>query len=333
MTVLAELVAGRSLDSESSREALTTILRGEVSEAVIASFLTALTAKGATLDEMCGFIDAMLDLSVPLSAPEGTLDVVGTGGDRLHTVNISTLAALTVAGAGVPVAKHGNRAASSTVGTADVLESLGVRIECGPALVEKCVNEAGFGFCFAPAFHPGLRYLGPIRRAIGFPTVFNYLGPLANPAGVRRLLVGVADASMLDSMAHVLARRGVDAAILVHSHDGLDELSLGATSTLRDVRGAAVTARDFDARTAIGASHSVDELRGGDVTVNRAAALALLDGEPGAVRDVVVANAALALTISADEADYASAIGRARESIDSGRARTVLRQVVDISNR
>ena len=181
-TTLAALVDGHSLTREQARESLTEIMDGAVDEVIAASFLTALTAKGETVDEMIGFVNAMMEAAETFSVPAETIDIVGTGGDRLHSVNLSTMAALTVAGCGVPVAKHGNRAASSTVGTADVLESLGVKLDVDGPTVARCVKEAGIGFCFAQRFHPGLRFLGPIRRSLGFPTVFNVLGPLANPA-------------------------------------------------------------------------------------------------------------------------------------------------------
>ena len=230
--VLNPLVRGTDLERGQARAALVEILEGQVEGVLIASFLTALTAKGETADEMTGFIDAMIESASTFSIGPDAMDIVGTGGDQLHTVNVSTMAALAVAGCGVPVAKHGNRAASSSVGSADLLEALGVRLDAPADVVRACVEGAGIGFMFAPMFHHGLGYLTPIRRALGFRTIFNVLGPLANPALVRRTLIGVAQAPLLDSMTQVLVARGIDHAILVNADDGLDELSLGASSTL-----------------------------------------------------------------------------------------------------
>jgi anthranilate phosphoribosyltransferase len=329
---LGRLVADSSLSREEARVALAEILAGDADDAVKASFLTALTAKGETAEEMTGFVDAMLDAAESFEVAAGAIDLVGTGGDLLHTVNITTMAALTVAGAGAPVAKHGNRAASGSVGAADVLEALGVRIDAGPETVRRCVEEAGIGFCFAQRFHPGLRHLGPVRRSLGFPTIFNVLGPLANPAGVRRMLVGVANDAMVERMAGVLAARGVDHAILVHADDGLDELSLGATSTIIEVKGHETASWRFDPEASVGRRHDVRELVGGDVVTNVGAVEDYLNGEPGAVHDTVVANAALALVAAGAVAGFGEGLAAAEESVASGAARHALNQLVAVSN-
>jgi anthranilate phosphoribosyltransferase len=218
--VLIPLVHGTDLERGQARAALEAILEGRVDAVLISSFLTALTAKGETADEMTGFIDAMMATATTFSVGPDVIDIVGTGGDQLHTVNISTMAALAVAGCGVPVAKHGNRAASSSVGSADVLEALGVRLDTSESVVRASIEGANIGFLFAPTFHHALGYLTPIRRSLGFRTIFNVLGPLANPAQVRRSLIGVAQAPLLAHMAWVLVARGVDYAILVNSDDG-----------------------------------------------------------------------------------------------------------------
>ncbi len=205
---LGPLVAGTDLERAKAREALDVVLSGRVDPLVVAGFLTAVTAKGETADEMTGFIDAMIDSATTFSIGPDAIDIVGTGGDQLHTVNVSTMAALAVAGCGVPVAKHGNRAASSSVGSADVLEALGVRLDAPAEVVTACVREAGIGFLFAPTFHHSLGGLTPIRRTLGFRTIFNVLGPLANPALVERTLVGVAQARLLEPMSHVLQAQG-----------------------------------------------------------------------------------------------------------------------------
>jgi anthranilate phosphoribosyltransferase len=330
--LLNRLVADSSLSISEATEALGEILAGDVSDTVIASFLTALTAKGESVDEMVGFVDAMMAACDAVAVPEGTIDVVGTGGDRLHSVNISTMAALTVAGCGVPVAKHGNRAASSSVGTADVLEGLGVRIDADAATVANCVREAGVGFCFAQRFHPGLRHLGPIRRELGLPTVFNLLGPLANPARVRRALVGVANDARIDDMAEVLRRRGVDHVILVHAHDGLDELSLGSDNEVVEVIGASRTRRTFDASGVFGARYPVSELVGGDLVTNVGAVRSYLNGDLGAVRDTVLANAAMALVAAGRVERFDRGVSLAITSVDEGHAATALERLVAVSN-
>ncbi len=329
---LGRLVAGESLSREEARDLLSEVLRGEVDELLIASFLTALTAKGETSEEMSGFVDAMLDAAETFEVPDGTMDIVGTGGDRLHSVNISTMAALTVAGCGVSVAKHGNRAASSSVGTADVLEALGVRLDVSGVTVARCVREAGIGFCFAQQFHPGLRFLGPIRRRLGFPTVFNVLGPLANPARVRRLMVGVANGAMIERMALVLQARGVDRATLIHSDDGLDELSLGAASTLVELRAHALVTTRFDAAQRCGVSHDVSALRGGDLSTNVAAVRDYLSAKPGAVFDTVIANAALALVVAERVDRFEEGVLLARENVLNGRAAAALETLIAVSN-
>ena len=329
---LAQLVAGESLSRNESRVLLSEVLLGEIDDVLIASFLTALTAKGESVHEMSGFVDAMIDAAETFSVPPGTIDIVGTGGDRLQSVNISTMAALVVAGCGVKVAKHGNRAASSAVGTADVLEALGVRLDVDGETVASCVREAGIGFCFAQRFHPGLRYLGPIRRRLGFPTVFNVLGPLSNPAGVRRLMVGVANDTMIDRMAQVLRSRGVERAVLVHADDGLDELSLGSACTVVHVDGEALRTERINPGQLLGRRHDVTSLRGGDVDTNVGAVRAFLAGTPGAVFDTVIANAALALVLADQAENLESGVQLARASVLDGRASVALETLITVSN-
>ena len=232
--VLGQLTAGRSLSTDDAHAAMAEILAGAASPAQIAAFIVALRMKGETVDELTGLLAAMLAASerVPLPDVDGVVDTCGTGGDRSHTINVSTLAALVVAGAGVRVCKHGNRAASSECGSADLLEALGVAIDLAPEAVARCVTEAGIGFCFAPRFHPAMRHAGPTRRELGVPTVFNFLGPMANPARVRRQVIGVSDPAMAERMAQVLAAGGAERALVVHGGDGLDELSTTTPSTL-----------------------------------------------------------------------------------------------------
>jgi anthranilate phosphoribosyltransferase len=332
LDVLNPLVHGTNLEREESANALCAILDGAIDGVLIASFLTALTAKGETADEMTGFIDAMISRATTFSIGPSAIDIVGTGGDQLHSVNISTMAALVVAGCGVPVAKHGNRAASSSVGSADLLEALGVRIDAPEDVVRACVSEAGVGFMFAPIFHPALANLIPIRRALRFRTIFNVLGPLANPALVQRSLIGVAPVSLLDKMAEVLHQRGIRRAILVNSDDGLDELSLGAPATMEYVAGETRYRRRIDAANALGVRHGADEIRGGDVQENVALTRAFLEGARGAIFDTVCANAALALMVAGETDELREGFQRASACVLDGRAASALDRLIAVSN-
>lgn len=330
--VLNPLVRGTDLERNDARDALLEILNGQVEGLLIASFLTALTAKGETADEMTGFIDAMMASAKTFSVGPEAIDIVGTGGDQLHTVNISTMAALAVAGCGVPVAKHGNRAASSLVGSADVLEALGVRLEVSEDVVRACVQGAGIGFLFAPTFHYALGYLSPIRRALGFRTIFNVLGPLANPALVERSLIGVAQRHLLDHMAHVLHARGIKYAILVNADDGLDELSLGADSTLHLITPEGVEVQRLDAAGQLGRAHDAASIRGGDTQHNVGVFRQFLEGRPGAVFDVACANAGLALMVAGRAQTLVEGFELASSSVVEGRAGLALERLVEISN-
>ncbi|HEY5265455.1 MAG TPA: anthranilate phosphoribosyltransferase [Acidimicrobiales bacterium] len=332
LDVLNPLVHGTDLEREEARLALVEILEGRVDGVLIASFLTALTAKGETAEEMTGFIDAMIASATTFRIGPDAIDVVGTGGDQLHTVNISTMAALAVAGCGVPVAKHGNRSATSSVGSADVLEALGVRLDTPEEVVRACVQGAGIGFLFAPNFHHALGYLSPIRRALGFRTIFNVLGPLANPALVERALIGVAQRPLLDDMAQVLRVRGIRYAILVNSDDGLDELSLGSPANLRFVTPEGSTAQRVDAGAELGSHHSAESIRGGDTDFNVRVARSFLDGEQGPVFDVVCANASLALLVAGKATSLAEGFALASASVVEGHAALALERLVEISN-
>ena len=330
--VLNPLVRGTSMERAEARDALREILAGEIEGVLIASFLTALTAKGETADEMAGFIDAMIDAASTFSIGPDAIDIVGTGGDQLHTVNISTMAALAVAGCGVPVAKNGNRASSSSVGSADVLEALGVRLDAPADIVQACVRDAGIGFMFAPTFHHALGYLAPIRRALGFRTIFNVLGPLANPALVERTLIGVAHPSLLEPMASVLRVRGSRLALLVNSDDGLDELSLGAPANLWTVTPGDVAQRRIDAGAELGRRHNAASLRGGGVLENAATVRRFLEGTPGPIFDVVCANAALGLMVGGVAATLEDGFDEAAQAVLDGRAAAALERLVVISN-
>ncbi len=330
--VLQPLVRGESMDRRGAAEALGHILEGRVEGPLVASFLTAFTMKGETIDEMTGFVDAMMAAATHLRAPRDAVDVVGTGGDQLHSVNVSTMAALAVAGCGVPVAKHGNRAASSSVGSADVLEGLGVRLDVEPAVIERCLDEAGMAFIFAPKYHHALGYLTPIRRALSFRTVFNVLGPLANPAGVRQGVIGVSSEQLLEPMAEVLYRRGVDSVTLVHGHDGLDELSVGTSSTLLRVTPDGVTRSVLHAGEELGVHHDVSELRGGDVEVNVQVVHDFLRAIEGPVFDAACANAALVLVTAGRASTLLEGFTTAAQAVRSGAASRVLESMIAVTN-
>ncbi len=334
-TVLGRLTSGGDLTHDEARAAMAEILDGAASPAQIAGFAVALRMKGETVDELDGLLDAMLSVAalveVPFEMQSRLLDVVGTGGDRSHSINVSTLAALVVAGTGVPVCKHGNRAASSSCGAADLLEALGVNLGLDAEAVTRCIVGAGIGFCFAPNFHPALRHAGPPRRELGIPTAFNFLGPLANPARVRRQLVGVSDASMAERMLGVLAARGSEHVLLVHGHDGLDELTTTTTSTVHELEHGAVRTWILDPADVGLPLVKPDELRGGDPATNAAIARAVLGGERGPARDVVVLNAGAALVAAGTAVAVADGMTQAEAAIDDGRAAAALDRLVAAS--
>lgn len=326
--LLNALLRGEELTTADTAWAMDEIMTGSASPAQIAAFAVALRAKGETPAELAGLVEAMLGRSVPVVLSEdlrrAALDVVGTGGDLAHTVNISTMTALVVAGAGVRVVKHGNRAASSLCGTADLLEFLGIPLDLGPEQVARCVEEAGIGFCFAARFHPGMRHAGPVRREVGVPTFFNFLGPLTNPARPRAGAVGCFDSRMAPVMASVFAARG-DSAIVMRGEDGLDEFTTAAPTRVWVAQGGTVREAVLDA-TDLGVPRStLADLRGGDAAYNAGVARRLLAGETGPVRDAVLVNAAAALATQGPlDGDLTEALraglDRAAESIDSGAA-------------
>jgi anthranilate phosphoribosyltransferase len=332
--VIGTLSSGADLTADRARAAMAEILDGAATPAQIAGFIVALRMKGETVDELTGMLEAMLAAGERVDLPPemSVVDIVGTGGDRAHTINVSTLAALVVAGAGGRVCKHGNRAASSAAGSADVLEALGVRIDCGPEEVARCVREAGIGFCFAPRFHPAMRHAGPTRRELGVPTAFNILGPLANPAGARRLMIGVADGAVAERMAGVLAHRGAARALIVHGDDGLDELTISTTSRVVDVRDGTVETYTVDPAALGIASAPSGAVVGGDPAANAAIARRVLAGEPGPHRDIVVLNAGAGLMAAGLADDLESGLTTARAAIDDGRAAGALDALIAASN-
>jgi anthranilate phosphoribosyltransferase len=330
--MLACLVRGEHLAETEAAAAMGEIMAGEATPAQIGGFLLALRAKGETIDEIVGLARTMRSFSKHVEVAGPLVDTCGTGGDRAGTANISTMAAIVVAGAGARVAKHGNRAASSGCGSADLLEALGIAIDLEPAGVAACIEEAGIGFCFAQVFHPAMRHAGPVRRELGVPTVFNFLGPLTNPAGAGHQTVGVSDAGMAPKMAEALHRLGSDHAFVFRGDDGLDELTPTTTSTLWEIAGG-VRSRSFDPAEAGVARASAAELRGAGPEENAKIALSIFEGEPGAVRDAVLLGAACALIAVGIASGFADGAERAAAAIDSGSAMRTLERFRETSQR
>lgn len=340
--LLRSLLAGEDLDAERTRWAMGQVMSGESTPVQLAGFLVALRAKGETVDELSGLADEMLAHALRIEVPGPAVDVVGTGGDLKHTVNISTMAALVVAGAGVRVVKHGNRAATSSSGTADVLEELGLRLDHEPARVAELADEIGITFCFAAKFHPAMRFAGQARKELGVPTAFNVLGPLTNPAQPRAYAIGCPDPRLAPLMAGVLARRGVSA-LVFRGHEGLDELAANGPADVWWVRGGQVETVVLDPVVDLGlAPVDLADLRGADPAFNAEVVRRVLAGEPGPVRETVLLNAAAALVADGSlagtgEGDLATrlraGLGHAATSVDSGAAAGVLERWVAASQR
>jgi anthranilate phosphoribosyltransferase len=307
-------------------------MRGDATPIQIAGFIVALRMKGETVDEITGFARTARALATPIEVDGDLLDTCGTGGDGLATFNISTLAAIVAAACGVKVAKHGNRAASSLCGSADVLEQLGVKIDLGPEGVARCIDEAGIGFLFAPIFHPSFRFAGLPRKELGVRTVFNVLGPLCNPAGARYQALGVADANLAGKMADVLSRLGVERAIVFHAGDGMDELSVSGPSLVIEIDGGR---KEYQLDPADLGLKPADpqSVRGGGPEDNARIAREILGGATGPRRDVVLLNASAALRAAGRAKDWREGIGAAAEAIDSGRAGEVLQRWATISQQ
>jgi anthranilate phosphoribosyltransferase len=333
-TVMSTLVAGRDLDAATAGSVMTTILRGDATTAQIGGFLVGLRAKGESVDELAGLLEATLHEAtfVPLTDAERAtcLDIVGTGGDGSHSINVSMMAALVAAGAGVPICKHGNRSASSQCGAADVLELLGVAIELHGDGVAACVREAGIGFCFAPMFHPAFRFTGPTRRELGIPTTFNLLGPMANPGRVKHQLIGVADPRFAEPMIETLERQGLTDAWVVHGN-GMDELTTTGTSRVLALHGGSITEFAIDPADYGLAPATADDLRGGAPEENALAVRRVFAGEQGPHRDIVLLNAGAGLVVAGHAGDVGAGIEMAAASIDEGRAQERLDALIRVS--
>lgn len=332
--ILEQLLTGQSLSQPAACQVMQAMLAGQATSAQISALLVALRSKGASTPELLGFLQAMWAVAelVPLDSQAlNVVDTCGTGGDGLRTLNISTISAIVVAGAGGKVCKHGNRAVSSASGSADVLESLGIDLEMTPEQVAQSVLEVGIGFCFAPRFHPAMRFVGPTRRELGIPTVFNFLGPLANPARVKRQIVGTSDLAMAEPLANVLKQVGHSHAMVFFGESGMDELSIAGPSLVLHLRDGHMRRYEIDPRRLGLQSNSLEELRGGDAAVNAEIACSVLAGQKGAPRNIVVLNSAAALVVADQVGELAEGVEAAQACIDSGDALKVLERWQDFS--
>ncbi len=318
---------------EESAAAMREIMDGEATPAQISAFITALRIRGETAEEIAGMATVMRDMALPLDVEGPLVDTCGTGGDGKGTFNVSTAAAFVAAGAGLRVAKHGNRAASGVCGSADVLEALGVKVALDPAGVRRCILEVGIGFMFAPTFHPAMRHAGPVRREIGIRTAFNILGPLTNPARAQRQLIGVAEPDLGEKVARVLALLGSLGALVVHGDDGLDEVSLGAANRAWELKGGEVRSFTFSAEDLGLPRVTIDQIAGGTKDENAATLRRTFQGEPGPIRDVVVANAAAALMVGGAAGSLKEGVDLARRTIDGGEALGKVDGLVELSRR
>ncbi len=329
---IAQAAAGEPLSRQQAREAFTIMMNGEATDAQIAGLLMALRVRGETVDEITGAVEVMREKMLRVEAPENAIDIVGTGGDASGSYNISTASAFVAAGAGVPVAKHGNRALSSKSGAADVLMALGVNIELKPEQISRCIREAGVGFMFAPMHHAAMKHVMPARQQLGTRTIFNLLGPLSNPAGVKRQMTGVFSRDWVEPLAHVLKALGAQAAWVVHGDGGLDEISPSGPTFVAELKEGEVRTFEISPQDAGLSPHAFEEIRGGDADHNAAALRAVLQGEKNAYRDAVLLNAGAALVVAGKAADIAEGAKLAADSIDSGKALAALEKLVEVSS-
>ena len=325
------LIDGKDLSEKEMIGAMRDIMEGKSTDAQIASFLTALRIKGETVEEITGAAKVMREKVSKISAPENTVDTCGTGGDMSHTFNISTTAAMVVAACGLPVAKHGNRSVSSSCGSADVLEALNIKIELEPAKVEECLKTTGFGFMFAPLFHPAMKYaIGP-RKELGVRTVFNILGPLTNPADAKRQVMGVFSDKLTEPLAQVLGNLGVKHAFVVHGEDGLDEITTTDNTRVSELKDGKVNTYSISPEDLGIKKANKEDLVGGSAEENANITIEILEGKKGPKRDIVVLNAAAALIAGDKAVDFNEGLKKASEAIDSGTAREKLEEVKKVS--
>lgn len=331
-SLIAKAATGTPLTRDEAALAFDQIMSGDATPSQIGGFLMALRVRGETVDEITGAVATMRAKMVPVFAPADAVDVVGTGGDGSHSFNISTCAALIVAGAGVPVAKHGNRGLSSRSGTADCLMALGVNVDLTPAAIGRCIAEAGIGFMFAPSHHPAMKFVGPTRVELGTRTIFNLLGPLSNPAGVKRQMVGVFAGQWVQPLAQVLANLGSTRAWVVHGSDGLDEITGTGPSSVAELNNGTVTTFTVTPQDVGLTPCSPEDLKGGDAAHNAAALRAVLTGARNAYRDVAALNAAASLVVAGKAATFPEGFALAQHAIDSGAASARLDRLVAVSN-
>ncbi|AZO08039.1 MULTISPECIES: anthranilate phosphoribosyltransferase [unclassified Mesorhizobium] len=330
-THIAKVASGSALSFEEAREAFDIIMSGDATPGQIGGFLMALRVRGETVSEISGAVATMRAKMLRVEAPQGAIDIVGTGGDNSHSVNISTGSAFVIAAAGVPVAKHGNRGLSSLTGAADVLMALGVKIDISPETIGRCIQEAGVGFMFAPAHHPAMKHVGPTRVELGTRTIFNLLGPLSNPAGVSRQMVGVFLPEWIVPVAETLKALGAEHAWVVHG-DGYDEITTTGETQVAELAGSEIRTFTLTPEAMGLKRHAKEELRGGDAAYNAKALRDMLGGAAGAYRDTVLMNAGAGLVVAGKATTLADGIAAAAQAIDSGRALAVLDKLVEISN-
>ena len=331
--MIGKVATGESLSRDEAAHAFDKMMSGEATPAQMGGLLMGLRIRGETVDEITGAVTTMRAKMLRVDAPKDAIDVVGTGGDAAGSYNISTCAAFIVAGAGVPVAKHGNRALSSRSGAADVLGALGVKLELTPEQIAHCVREAGIGFMFAPAHHPAMKHVGPARVELGTRTIFNLLGPLSNPAGVKRQMVGVFARPWIEPLARVLGALGCERAWVVHGSDGLDEITTAGPTFVASLEGGKVTTFEVTPEQVGLKRATTADLKGGDAAHNAEALRGVLDGKPGPFRDVAILNAAAALVVAGKAKDIKEGAPLAVKSVDSGDAKKRLDRLVAVSNK
>jgi anthranilate phosphoribosyltransferase len=331
-SIIGKVATGASLSREEAASAFDSMMSGEATPSQMGGLLMALRVRGETVDEITGAVSAMRSKMLRVSAPDNAVDIVGTGGDGSGSVNVSTCASFIVAGAGIPVAKHGNRALSSRSGAADVLASLGVKIDLSPDQVGRCVKEAGIGFMFAPAHHPAMKNVGPTRVELATRTIFNLLGPLSNPAGVKRQMVGVFSRQWVQPLAQVLKNLGAESVWVVHGSDGLDEVTLTGPTAVAALEGGEIRSFEVTPEEAGLSRVNGDALKGGDPDANARALQNVLNGKPSAYRDVALLNAAAALIVADRVKTLKDGVAMAAEALDSGAAAARLKQLIAVSN-
>ena len=331
--LIHKVADGKPLSADEMRLALEIMTEGHATQAQMGAFLMGLKVRGESIDEITGAAQMMRSKMRRVAAPAGAVDIVGTGGDTRGTYNVSTCAALVAAGAGLKIAKHGSRAVSSLVGSSDVLSQLGIKLDVTNATIERAIDEAGVGFMFAPNHHPAMKNWAPVRAELGVRTIFNLLGPICNPAGAMRQIVGVYSWQWVEPVAQVLANLGTDHVWVVHGHDGLDELTTTGPTDVAEVRDGKVVVFEVKPQDAGLPVAQLSDLRGGDPAYNAAAIRAVLDGEPGPFRDIVLLNAAAALLVGGRVTTLVDGVALAQQSIDTGAARAALATLIDVTNR